>query len=612
MYVQVDLATTPPTVSLEEPDDCKRFHLAVVNGARRGAGVRRAGRRRRGPARGRRRVDRPSTRCAGWRPAGSDRAGPTSSTACSRSRRRRAGWTRTGASIQAHVEWHGGRSGREATGDDGHPGAHRRPGRAARRVRRVLRQGVDAGAGAGRGAARLRRRPLAGPRRASASPTSRSGGQTSLADLAVLAEEFGRHLAPVPARRGARRGPPARTRRAGARTTSPTGETIVDVRAPRAAEAGVARLVPAGAVAGLVVALDGRRAGRARRAARARHRRASVASGTWARPRSPIDPSPTTLAGATAPNEPCSRRVPRRVPRSPSRSTNGACSPRPRSSGSRRAPSTSASTYVKARHQFGVPIGSFQSIQHKLADLAASLAGARLLARRAAADDRRDAARPDGVLVRGPDGRGRPPRQPPLPRRLRLHARVRRAAVPPAGQGVARSPSATLPTSWPSSPTGSTAAGWELEPAVSRAEPTALRAEVRAFLAEHCPPELVERAWASGTLHDWGLHRALGRAGLARRRPGRWSRAARPRPVRDGRDDRGARPGRRPDGRLGHRGARGPHDRPVRNRGAAHARSCRGSSAVRRSRASAIRNPTRGPTSRPRRPAPCATATTGS
>ena len=32
MFVQVDLATVPPTVSLEEPDDCKRFHLAVVGG----------------------------------------------------------------------------------------------------------------------------------------------------------------------------------------------------------------------------------------------------------------------------------------------------------------------------------------------------------------------------------------------------------------------------------------------------------------------------------------------------------------------------------------------------------------------------------------------------
>ena len=32
MYVQVDLAAAPPTVSLEEPDDCKRFHVTVLNG----------------------------------------------------------------------------------------------------------------------------------------------------------------------------------------------------------------------------------------------------------------------------------------------------------------------------------------------------------------------------------------------------------------------------------------------------------------------------------------------------------------------------------------------------------------------------------------------------
>ena len=50
------------------------------------------------------------------------------------------------------------------------------------------------------------------------------------------------------------------------------------------------------------------------------------------------------------------------------------------------------------------------------------------------------------------------------------------------------------------------ATGWGVEDA---AEPTGLRAEVRAFLAEHCPPEVPERAWATGTLHDWGLHRAL-------------------------------------------------------------------------------------------------------
>jgi alkylation response protein AidB-like acyl-CoA dehydrogenase len=45
--------------------------------------------------------------------------------------------------------------------------------------------------------------------------------------------------------------------------------------------------------------------------------------------------------------------------------------------------------YVKERHAWGVPIGSFQSVAHRLADAAAALDGANLLAREAAwaADD---------------------------------------------------------------------------------------------------------------------------------------------------------------------------------------------------------------------------------
>jgi alkylation response protein AidB-like acyl-CoA dehydrogenase len=40
--------------------------------------------------------------------------------------------------------------------------------------------------------------------------------------------------------------------------------------------------------------------------------------------------------------------------------------------------------YAKERHQFGVPIGSFQSIARDLADVATLIDGARLLARQAA------------------------------------------------------------------------------------------------------------------------------------------------------------------------------------------------------------------------------------
>lgn len=32
MFVRVDVAVQPPVVTLEEPDDCRRFHLAVAGG----------------------------------------------------------------------------------------------------------------------------------------------------------------------------------------------------------------------------------------------------------------------------------------------------------------------------------------------------------------------------------------------------------------------------------------------------------------------------------------------------------------------------------------------------------------------------------------------------
>ena len=99
-------------------------------------------------------------------------------------------------------------------------------------------------------------------------------------------------------------------------------------------------------------------------------------------------------------------------------------------------------TYVTERHQFGVPIGSFQAIQHALADVSVALDGAQLLARKAAWA--LDTERPDAVDLaamallfcaehaqRGNGTRAA------LPRWLRLHAGVRHPALLPPREGLA-------------------------------------------------------------------------------------------------------------------------------------------------------------------------------
>ena len=96
--------------------------------------------------------------------------------------------------------------------------------------------------------------------------------------------------------------------------------------------------------------------------------------------------------------------------------------------------------YVGERKQFGVPIGSFQAVKHHLAD-----AALRLRVRRprpstgglVAGHGRADGA-PRRVDGQGPGVRRRPPRRPhrpPVPRRHRLHDRVRPAPLPEAGRG---------------------------------------------------------------------------------------------------------------------------------------------------------------------------------
>jgi alkylation response protein AidB-like acyl-CoA dehydrogenase len=182
--------------------------------------------------------------------------------------------------------------------------------------------------------------------------------------------------------------------------------------------------------------------------------------------------------------------------------------------------------YVKDRHQFGVPIGSFQTIQHRLADLHAAADGARLLAYEAAwaADEHEPnaatlaaqafwfcgdtAEQTAGASLHFHGGYGFM-----LEYDVQLYARrakgwrlvlgdphtelrtiARRRWLEPPAPRVEPAPA-------PSSRPG---LDFRLD-----AESLALRDEVREFLAEHLTPDIVERALATGTMHDWGLHRKL-------------------------------------------------------------------------------------------------------
>ena len=96
--------------------------------------------------------------------------------------------------------------------------------------------------------------------------------------------------------------------------------------------------------------------------------------------------------------------------------------------------------YVKVREQFGRPLGSFQSVKHKVADMLTTLKGARAATYYAAmaldagvADGDRGGQRRQGVHRRGRRRAGRGGAADP--RRHRLHLGARPAPVPAAGEG---------------------------------------------------------------------------------------------------------------------------------------------------------------------------------
>jgi alkylation response protein AidB-like acyl-CoA dehydrogenase len=212
------------------------------------------------------------------------------------------------------------------------------------------------------------------------------GGGAGLLDLELVAERAGAALAPVPlvdawvaARVLAASGEAGRVALDRLGSDAPP----VAVMALHAARDGVARLVPGGAAAELVVGLDdhelvvveaapgtparGHDLGRGALADRSLRvgARTVLASGDDARTRHEraLDEWRVLTAGALV--------------------------------GLAGAALELGVTYAQERHQFGVPIGSFQALAHRLADVATAVDGAQLLAREAAwaADEgERDAA----------------------------------------------------------------------------------------------------------------------------------------------------------------------------------------------------------------------------
>ena len=217
-----------------------------------------------------------------------------------------------------------------------------------------------------------------------------------------------------------------------------------------------------------------------------------------------------------------------------------------------RAAQAVAIQYAKDRRQFDSPIGSFQAIQHRFADLATDLDGADLLSNKAVlaldvndpvavsfpamafwfAGDTAQRAATWGLHVHGGYGfmeeydiqlmfrRAKAARLVMGdPRRLLQSLADRLWSDPASGPipGDAFRPTSGAAPTPATTSTGANSEGdsgesggfdFKLGPDVA-----AFRAEVRAFLAENVTDEVIETAHRTGTIHDHGLHTKMAEAG---------------------------------------------------------------------------------------------------
>ncbi|MFB4309686.1 acyl-CoA dehydrogenase family protein [Actinomadura sp. GTD37] len=207
-------------------------------------------------------------------------------------------------------------------------------------------------------------------------PEDAGGGGAGLVELAIAAEALGRTLAPVPLVEAAV---------ANTLLASAAGDTVPDAPvsaavagellatlALRPVEGDVARLVPAGAVADLVVALRGDDLV----VARTDGRPAAAVPNLGAMPVADrrVDPAEAVVL-ATGPR---ARALHGRAVHHWQLLTGAALT------GLASAALGLGRDYALERRAFGVPVAGFQTVQHRLADNATAIEGARLLGYEAA------------------------------------------------------------------------------------------------------------------------------------------------------------------------------------------------------------------------------------
>jgi alkylation response protein AidB-like acyl-CoA dehydrogenase len=325
-------------------------------------------------------------------------------------------------------------------------------------------------------------------------PAMAAGGDAaaSLADLAVVARLAGAHLAPVPV---AEVFAAMRLLDQWDACTDDllTGEHIVTI-APRPPRGGVARLVPAGAIADAVLVVDGDELVLVQltRAVLSPRNLAASPIGDCV-----LDGERVVLAGGAAARAFLQEAVDewRLLSAAMLVGLAGAVLDR-------------AVDYAKSRHQFGVPIGSFQALQHDLADVATAVKGAGLLVDASAVDEeRRGVLAPMAAWFAGCVARDAASTS------LHVHGGYGFMAEQDVQLFFRRAAGWALALGDPEEQLDVVAGRLAMHGWIDDSVPTGFRREVRAFLAEHCTAEVIARAHETGTMHDWSLHRALGARG---------------------------------------------------------------------------------------------------